>query len=174
VRQRQITFFVWHPTYGQEEEKRISNNGFLISSAFFSTLWQNILSKTALGKKESVIRRTEIMKLIIVLASLMTVLALVVMGLSWLIARRSGHSGPANDWTVPFMHKTAHVYIAALSVSLKLHLSCGWKMVYAAEIQMKETNLPPIPTLLFLLFDSVNAFGDFLRPSESAPILVRR
>jgi outer membrane protein len=65
------------------------------------------------------------------------------------------------------MHKSAAVHIIALLVSLILSLFCGAEMVHAAEIQVRLDNPPPEGTLVFLLFDSANAFGDLRDPLKT-------
>ncbi len=59
-----------------------------------------------------------------------------------------------------FIHGRLCYLISALFMSVALILSCGTAAADAAEIVVRLDNPPPGGTLVFLLFDSANAFGD--------------
>lgn len=55
-------------------------------------------------------------------------------------------------------------FIIASLTCLVIFLFCKVTVVYAAEIQVRLNNPPPEGTLVFLLFNSPNAFGDLRDP----------
>ena len=66
-----------------------------------------------------------------------------------------------------FNRRNTSFIVTALFMSFALCLSCGITAADAAEIVVQLDNAPPKGTVVFLVFDSANAFGDLRDPMKT-------
>jgi outer membrane protein len=110
-------------------------------------------------------------KAVLIVISIIFLMIPLVVGLGVLPARRPGHSGLRMIERVVRRLSSRHslsldvgTHVLSLCMSVALLLSSGIQFAHAAEIKVRLDNPPSSGTLVFLLFDSANTFGDLRNP----------